>query len=369
MAGERTEVVLYTDSGFEGGAEVVLGGLATRLADSSPPEAVVIVGLEPSVVHRFTGQGVRGAVLVETGRLSWLKGLAAHRELFRQADVVHVSMRTVTACKMALLALWLTRRPTVIVHFQLPLFPCPTWRGRAVQSLLVRRADTMVAAGYVPAREVERHLCLSPGRVQAAPNVVADSGPVRCRTGERHPTLELVCLARFSRQKRLDVLVEAMALLPDQVRLTVIGDGVGLGQLERLVHVKGVADRVTFEVDEFQGDARRRLDEFDVFVLSSDYEGSPLVIVEAMLASMPVVATHVGGIAELVRNGSTGLVVPRRAPEALAAAVRALDRPEVRSEMGRAGRELALGEYVPGSRGDVLGRLHQTLLEDRHPCP
>ncbi len=81
----------------------------------------------------------------------------------------------------------------------------------------------------------------------------------------------------------------------------------------------------------------------DGFVLSSRWEGLPYTIIEAMMAGLPVVATKVGGVPELVEDGVTGFLVPPKDPEALAQALQKLiDGPELRKKMGRAGREKAL---------------------------
>ena len=84
----------------------------------------------------------------------------------------------------------------------------------------------------------------------------------------------------------------------------------------------------------------RLLEGFDLFVLPSVSEGMPLTILEAMHARLPVVATAVGGVPELVLHGETGLLVPARSPAALAAALQRLllDGP-LRQAMGEAGRQ------------------------------
>ena len=84
----------------------------------------------------------------------------------------------------------------------------------------------------------------------------------------------------------------------------------------------------------------------DIFVLCSQWEGLPRAIIEAMLAGLPVVATRVGGVPELVDHGVTGFAVPPRDPEALAAALRKLlDDPELCRRMGKAGQKKALQDF------------------------
>ena len=98
----------------------------------------------------------------------------------------------------------------------------------------------------------------------------------------------------------------------------------------------------------FRADAAAVLDQLDVLVLPSWIEGLPVIVLEAMAHAKPVIATPVGGTAELVADGETGLLVPPRDPERLAEAIRSLAAdPELRRRLGarrpRAGRARVLG--------------------------
>jgi glycosyltransferase involved in cell wall biosynthesis len=85
----------------------------------------------------------------------------------------------------------------------------------------------------------------------------------------------------------------------------------------------------------------------DVFVLSSRWEGLPLAIIEAMMSGLPVVGTRVGGVAEVMVDGETGLLVPPKDPEALASALnRLLEDAGLRRQMGEAGRRRALDRFT-----------------------
>jgi glycosyltransferase involved in cell wall biosynthesis len=100
---------------------------------------------------------------------------------------------------------------------------------------------------------------------------------------------------------------------------------------------RGVDDLVTFEG--FRADVPQVMADLDVFVLPSLWEGFGLVLVEAMAAGRPVVASAVGPISEIVVDGVTGLLVPPGDPDALAEAiVRLLQDPELAAALGRAGR-------------------------------
>ena len=124
-------------------------------------------------------------------------------------------------------------------------------------------------------------------------------------------------VARLAPQKDHATLIEAARLVP-QARFAIVGDGELRGDLER--RARGLPVVFTGARD----DVPDLLASFDVFAFPSLYEGLCLAVVEAQAAGVPVVATPVGGIRETVVDGETGLLVPTRDPEALAAAIRRL---------------------------------------------
>ena len=129
-------------------------------------------------------------------------------------------------------------------------------------------------------------------------------------------------VGRLEEEKRFDVLLEAVALLAPrrpEVRLVVVGEGSLRPRLQRRCQDLGIAARCRFLGH--RSDVRDLYHGFDLFVQSSDHEGSPTVIVEAMAMEVPVVATNVGGTGELIESGAHGLLVPRRQPAAMAQAM------------------------------------------------
>jgi glycosyltransferase involved in cell wall biosynthesis len=122
-----------------------------------------------------------------------------------------------------------------------------------------------------------------------------------------------------------------------------LGGGSLRDELEAFAAEQGVADRVRFLGD--RSDVRELLRGFDLLAVSSRTEGYSVVLVEASAVGLPIVATRVGGNAEIVRDGVSGLVVPPSDPAALAAGMRALlDDAARASRMGEAARAWALGE-------------------------
>jgi glycosyltransferase involved in cell wall biosynthesis len=145
-------------------------------------------------------------------------------------------------------------------------------------------------------------------------------------------------MARFEPQKNPLGLIEAFArALPGRpnVHLVMAGEGSLLDAGRRLAARLGIGRRV-----HFTGlclDAPELLSACDLFVLASDWEGSSVAVIEAMAAHLPVVATAVGGVPELVEHGVTGTLIPARDPAALAVALADLaDNPARRREFAQA---------------------------------
>jgi glycosyltransferase involved in cell wall biosynthesis len=147
-------------------------------------------------------------------------------------------------------------------------------------------------------------------------------------------------VARLDPVKDLRSLVTAFqsvhAALPTS-HLVIVGDGPEQAALEQQVKDAQLAEMVTFAG--FRDDPRRLLPAFDVYVNSSVYEGIPLTVLEAMAASLPVVATAVGGTTEVV-GSDTGILVGARRPGELADVMRRLGASAAwRSALGKRGRE------------------------------
>jgi glycosyltransferase involved in cell wall biosynthesis len=188
------------------------------------------------------------------------------------------------------------------------------------------RAATKVVANSVAARDMLEQEGLAAASIAVIPNgVEAAAYPDRDPAAARRPVRSVVTVANLRAEKSHETLIAAAALLsPDfpDVQFQVIGDGPRRAELEALVHARGLERQVTFLGH--REDVARLLTEADVFALPSRSEAFPNGAIEAMAAGLPVVASAVGGLLDLIEHGHTGLLVEPGNPEALAAALRHL---------------------------------------------
>jgi glycosyltransferase involved in cell wall biosynthesis len=169
----------------------------------------------------------------------------------------------------------------------------------------------------------------------------------------------LAFAGRLSAQKSLDVGIAALADVED-VALVIAGDGDQRAPLERRAAELGVADRVHF----LGAQSRERVLELfraaDASLLSSSWENFPHTVVEALAVGTPVLATRVGGVAEVVHDGENGLLVPAGDRAALAASIRRFfDDDALRERL----RTAAAGSVRAFDRDTVFARLERALEE------
>ena len=150
-------------------------------------------------------------------------------------------------------------------------------------------------------------------------------------------------VANFYPTKGLPYLIEAAKILKNEninFQLVIIGDGKERKNLETLIK-RGDLENIIILIGQIP-DAAKYLRAFDIFALPSLKEGLPYAILEAMYAALPIVATRVGGIPEMITEGVSGLLVPPKNPEALAKTLKKLiEDLELRERLGQKANEAA----------------------------
>jgi glycosyltransferase involved in cell wall biosynthesis len=163
--------------------------------------------------------------------------------------------------------------------------------------------------------------------------------------------------SRLTRQKGIDVAIEALSFLPDDVVLVVLGEGPERALLEELAREHAVDARVILpgRVPDVTAWLRRA----SVYVQPARWEGFGLAVLEAMVCGLPVVATNVSSLPELVVDGETGLLVPPDEPAALA---RAIERALADPVLGQAGLDRARRAFSVQQMTDRTVSLYESLL-------
>jgi glycosyltransferase involved in cell wall biosynthesis len=350
------KVAFYTDAVELGGAERSLAHLVATL---SPRIEACVLGVEPRIV-RAVAEGRRDArrVVLPFIRSRYDVGsIAAHFRALAEIrpDVFHANLSSPWSCQMAIFIAALMPRVRVVAVEQLPV-PAVSPHQRWAKRVAARALAAHVAVGERSARETERLAGLPQGSVRAIHNGVPD---VPLPPRERRPSQPTVgFIGRMEPQKGVDILLRALAELP-RARAVLIGEGRERSRLERMADRLGVSARVVWLG--WQEEARRHLSSFDVLALPSRYEGFPLVVLEALLAQVPVVAADVGSVGEAVLPMQTGVLVPPDDPESLAAALDDILRDEERREaMGRRGRALVLERFT----AEAMARRFEALYEE-----
>jgi glycosyltransferase involved in cell wall biosynthesis len=225
-------------------------------------------------------------------------------------------------------------------------------------------AQSLTKRGLVASRKVR----VIPNGIDAealrAP--AGDRVRVRAELGLRPDEFVWLAIGRLLPQKDYPTLLEAFApLARNPARLLIAGRGPLLDELQQQAQRLNIASQVVFLG--VRQDIASLLAAADGFALSSAWEGMPNVVMEALSAGTPVVATEVGGVPELVTAGKSGLLAPPRNPPALSQAMRQLMAlaPEQRQRMGQAGREHIEEHYALGAMANRWMALYRELLTSR----
>jgi len=360
-----------------GGAERVARDLLVEL-DAERFERILFVSRPPrdrtgeEVVGDLRRRGVDVRFLKRRFKFDPLAWWPLFRALSRErVDVLHTHAFGQNAWGSLLGRL--AGVPVVIAHEHNWAFTGRALRPVIDRELIARSAGAMIVVSGDARRrmiEVERippeRLVLLPNGVQALPP--GDGRALRADLSIRRgdPVVGTVCIIR--EEKALDVLIDAAALLRDdfpRLRVLIAGDGPDRARVEAAAERAGLADSV--HMTGARTDVPDVLAAIDVAVICSDYEGSPRSVLEFMDAGKPIVATSVGGIPEVIEDGTHGVLVPPRDEAALAAALRTLLRDwERASELGARARDRCRRELSLDRTVESLQDLYEELYSRRN---
>jgi glycosyltransferase involved in cell wall biosynthesis len=243
-------------------------------------------------------------------------------------------------------------------------------KADAVVTVCAAFARELMTVARVRADKIRvQHNSVRPAPPPAAEDVLA----LRERWGIANDQRVMLSIGRLSKEKAQADLIEAYKQLgaanPDlNCTLVIVGDGPERGPLEAAARAPGIDGRVIFagqvkDVQPFYAVA-------DVFVLSSHSEGSPNVLLEAMAAQVPVVATSVGGVPEMVENEKSALLVPAKDPAVLATAItRVLSDSNVGLRLVEDATAVLAKNHRPEQYVEALIKIYDEAIWLRSPKP
>jgi glycosyltransferase involved in cell wall biosynthesis len=364
-AGGQLEVAQIVTRFIAGAGGVALRGVLPLDADRY--RITIITGQGGPLTDRAEAAGMR--VVIEPSLVAPLspsddpRALRRLTELCRSGgyDVVHTH-----SAKAGALGRLAAHRAGVpwIVHtyhgFPFHEFQNPLRKATyiAIERRLARITDTVLAIGSGVATEALRRGLATPCNLRTIAPVVeavtiprtAESRAVaRAELGIDDGTALIGTVGRIDYQKAPEHLIAAVAgLRHADAKAVWIGSGPGEREATALIHRAGLSDRFVLLGE--RSDVARLLPAFDVFAMASRYEGLPCAVVEAMRCGIPVVATAVNSVPDLVVPGETGVLVPPGRPGLLADAI-----DDLLDDRAKADRLAAAGRVAAGRTFDADG--------------
>jgi len=238
----------------------------------------------------------------------------------------------------------------------------------SAERLLARRCERIICVSDAE-REHLASTGLPRGLIRVVRNGIArlpdfDRDATRSRLQLDENTVCFGFVGRLSHQKAVSRIISAFAMTLGKmgnVHLVIVGDGPQLAELKSLAYQFGIARKVTFTG---QAQGTEFMAGFDVFVLSSRYEGLPYVLLEAAASALPIISTDVGGVRDVVYDGENGFVLPTPAIELLAdRLVEIARRRDLRVSMAHRSAEIGAG-FTADRMVDETIAVYEELIAD-----
>lgn len=365
--------IIFLTTGLNyGGAETQLVQLAMQLKARSWSVKLISMLPPEAYVEELTKAGI------SVVSLNMRRGVADPRAIFKLATILRYERPQILHAHMVHANL-LARIMRLLVH--IPVIICTahsTDEGGKLREIAYRLTDPLCdLATQVSQAGLARYVLVGavpPRKICFVPNGV-DLEHFNFMPGDReHLRTELglpesfiwLAVGRFEEAKDYPVLLQAFAWVWQQqpeVRLYIVGQGALKENVVELADALKISQVVQFLG--IRRDVANLMRVADGYVMSSAWEGMPMVLLEASASGLPIVATRVGGIPEIVIDGQTGFLVPPKNPPALAQAMlEMMDLPEeVRQAMGAQGRIYVQEHYGLDKILDEWERIYEGLMQ------
>ena len=342
MSGKPLVLIIITKSDL-GGAQIHTLGLIKSLKQDF--EFVLATGEAGYLTREAEKLDIKTIVLKSLIRpIRPGKDIAGYREiksLLNQMNPDIVHLHSSKAGVLGRLASWRAKKTCLFTAHGWAFTEGAGFKQRSygwvVEWLLAHICDGIITVSDYDYGLAQRLGVGSPKKMWTVKNCIGEFSGLEKLEGSASEPVRLLNIGRMSRAKNQSMLLQAAANIKLPFALDIVGDGHLRPGLENQRKALNLDNKVNFvgaveSVSEFFSSA-------GIFVLSSDYEGLPLSVLEAMSAGLPVVATRVGGVEEAVIDGQTGYLVERGDSNSMAQQIEVLLRdPDKRAEMGHAAR-------------------------------
>jgi sugar transferase (PEP-CTERM/EpsH1 system associated) len=369
----RTTVCQVLHTLHIGGAEVLVARLTRRMRERY---RFVFVCLDDigTLGEELRSEGFPVFVVERKPGLDWRCPWRLARFL-RQERVDLIQAHQYTPFFYALLARLIYRQPPILFTEHGRHQPDYPRRKRMIANrLLLRQRDRVVGVGEAVRQALIVNEGIPPGRAQVVyngidvdaftPRTHQREAAVRDELGLGPDDLVLLQVARLDYLKDHLTAVRTIGRVATRVpsvRLILVGEGPERLAIQAEVERLGLAQHIRFLG--LRKDVGQLLQGADLFLLTSISEGIPLTVIEAMATSLPVVATRVGGMEEVVVEGETGYLAPAKDDAALAEAVLKLAAsPKLRRHLGERGRQRACSLFSEAAMAERYGVLYEEML-------
>lgn len=361
-------IYVITRSDVMGGASVHLIDLVVG-AQQAGHDVEILVGSTGVFVNKAMEAGIRCTSLKHLRReISPQHDLLGFFELRKELkkskpDLVHLhSSKAGILGRLAAKSLGL---PTVFTAHGWAFTEGVSLKRRKLY-LFIERFMAKFTDKIITVSEYDRQLALNSKvgneiLISTVHNGMPDLPKVQ-RKNSSESLVKLIMVARFDTPKNHLLLINALSQLEQgNWHLEFVGDGPLLDQAVKKVELLGLTQHITFSGA--CNDVAKRLEQADVFLLISNWEGLPLTILEAMRAGLPVIASSVGGVPEAVIDNQTGYLVPRADVVALTQAIqKILNNEDLRLLLGEAGREKFDDEFMFDSMLNKTLNIYQQVI-------
>ena len=299
--------------------------------------------------------------------INLLKDVLAYREILsviRQLRPTLIHAHSSKAGFLGRLAARVAGVPAVFTAHGWSFADGVPWK-RKMMAVLSERFVSRFSSGIITVSEADRVLALRYRVVRRRGMTVVHNG-IRDTSEQSHPgdtgEARIAMVARFVPQKDQGLLLKALAGNQTPFQIYFIGEGPSQTEVKDLARELGLDGQVNFLGA--VNNVNHILAGVNIFVLITKWEGFPISILEAMRASLPVIASDVGGVREAVVDGETGFLVSRRNLVVLRGRLQQLmNNPELRNKMGEAGRKRYLEHFTVEQMLDQTLQVYKQVLK------